>query len=476
MPGEFDDKQLQHTKKSFLNRWLGWRALVLLVFVFFLLSPVIYRGWKLRGVPDFPEPFDREPLLNYSVPASDNAFTDYRKAISLYTQPTDEVEELRDRIYEEGWHLANDEVRQFLHDNEAALQAWRTGTEKDLALFIPAKDYHLEIDLDPVQEMREFYRTVVLLCHQLEAEGKPDEAWEWYRASFRASRHVGAHGGIIERIIGAAFFAVSAHNLEGWSMDPRLNPDDLQESIEDLQSACELTEQASTTLQIEYLSFHQTLDNFMQGLSPNEEWIPVPPALMYFTGEPELSQRLSRICFHNQLMFCDEDRNKRPEKRPRYTAYDDPRGFNLGEYHWDAQEFESALDRSILAKLLLPATSQFLNATDREAIRYRCLLVALASQSYFRDHGEFPADANELVPEYLDEIPDDLYSPTPAPLQYRRNGDDAVVYSRFENEIDDGGTEVSYDDLRIGQDLLDFGFRIRNPFGKPLRAPKTKSN
>ncbi|HSG72478.1 MAG TPA: hypothetical protein VLA12_18850 [Planctomycetaceae bacterium] len=108
---------------------------------------------------------------------------------------------------------------------------------------------------------------------------------------------------------------------------------------------------------------------------------------------------------------------------------------------------------------------------DRDEAHYRCLTVALTAQAYFRDHGEFPADARQLVPEYLEEIPDDLFSPTPAPLIYRRDGDGAVVYSRFTNEIDDGGIEVDYDERTTRGDLLDLGFRIRNPFDLPLKAP-----
>ncbi len=117
----------------------------------------------------------------------------------------------------------------------------------------------------------------------------------------------------------------------------------------------------------------------------------------------------------------------------------------------------------------LPA---ILNTADRDEARYRCLTVALAAQAYFRDHGEFPEKADELVPDYLDEIPDDLYSPTPAPLLYRRDGNGAVVYSRFINGIDDGGREIEYDERTTAGDLLDFGYRIRNPFNRPLAAPK----
>ena len=37
-----------------------------------------------------------------------------------------------------------------------------------------------------------------------------DEAWAWYKAMLRSSRHVGRHGVLIERLIGAADFHDSA--------------------------------------------------------------------------------------------------------------------------------------------------------------------------------------------------------------------------------------------------------------------------
>ncbi|MBT6493476.1 MAG: hypothetical protein HOL01_02890 [Planctomycetaceae bacterium] len=64
----------------------------------------------------------------------------------------------------------------------------------------------------------------------------------------------------------------------------------------------------------------------------------------------------------------------------------------------------------------------------------------------------------------------DPYSPQPLPVIYRRSGNGAVVYSRFDNEVDDGGTIVTYDEAR-GADLLDFGFRLRPPQEPPVVAP-----
>jgi hypothetical protein len=143
-------------------------------------------------------------------------------------------------------------------------------------------------------------------------------------------------------------------------------------------------------------------------------------------------------------------------------------------FEFSLDEFDRAVNRTPLIALLLPATAQFQNAVNREDVRYRSLLVTLAAQAHLRDHSQFPNNAEELIPDYLAEIPTDPFSPASEPLIYRRTGDDAVVYSRFENEVDDGGTEVSFDES-AGTEPLDYGLRIIHPFGRPLTAPQPVS-
>ena len=464
------------TKKSLAARLLRPKVAIPLFLVFLILvSPLVIRGWFLRGVPNAPEPFDAQPLLDYSVPDDENAFNDYRMATSLYIQPTPELSQLRDRISEQGWQLANDEVRQFLHDNEDALLAWKEGTQKDLALYIPAEDYEITTLLEVVQNMRELHRTAILICKQLEAEGHyPQEAWYWYRAAVRASRHTGTHGCFIERLVGMALFQETASHLESWAAHPELSGDDLRKAIDQLQTDWQLTEKPSTALQIEYLTLEHTLEN-ISGELASELGANSPmlnPKLMYFIGEPELSRRVARVYFRNQLEFCDLHLYQRPSTVGLMDLYDDPRAFKLSDGDtWDAEKFEAALSRATLARWLLPATASVTHAFDREAARYRTLLVTLAGQAFRRDHGHFPKTLGELVPDYLDEIPLDNFDGKP--LKYRFDPAGPVVYSVFQNLTDDGGLEWSHDSLPPGKNEPDdLGYQMRLPEAEPLPAPK----
>lgn len=66
--------------------------------------------------------------------------------------------------------------------------------------------------------------------------------------------------------------------------------------------------------------------------------------------------------------------------------------------------------------------------------------IALAVIRYQRQHGKLPESLNELVPEFLPEIPLDPIDHRP--LRYQRRDDGFIVYSVGTNQIDNGGQLV----------------------------------
>lgn len=390
--------------RSVLAKLLRPKVAIPLFLVFLILiSPWLSRGWFLRGVPDPPEPFDATPLLEYTVPDDENAFTDYRLAMSLYIPPSRDVSNLRDQVALDGWHLANDDVRQFLHDNEDALFIWKKGTEKDRALYIPINELDEIMMQELAQDMQEFHLTAMLLCRQLEAESEPREAWQWYRAAIRAGRHLGTKGAIYERMVGASLFESTVVQITEWAADPRLTSADLRLALEQLRQDWKLTEQTSTVMQIEYLMFSRSLKEHPELLAEDYGSQPeVAPKYWYFVGEPELSERLMRFYFHNQIQFCDLPSYQRPRFVPRLGVFDDPTGFTINDIEWSQAEYRSAYERSLLAGWLFGEIEQLYVNLDREEAKYYTALEMLAGEAFRRDHGRPPNTRNELVPEYLD--------------------------------------------------------------------------
>ncbi len=92
-----------------------------------------------------------------------------------------------------------------------------------------------------------------------------------------------------------------------------------------------------------------------------------------------------------------------------------------------------------LALHLSPFCVHLLRFKCRLEVALDLTLTALAAERYRLAHGDWPAALEELVPDYLDEVPADPYNHG-KPLSVKRHGDRLVIYSFGQDQDDDGGT------------------------------------
>jgi hypothetical protein len=84
------------------------------------------------------------------------------------------------------------------------------------------------------------------------------------------------------------------------------------------------------------------------------------------------------------------------------------------------QDFTSS-SQSQLANMLVPNCKRAaLVAAQRQTLLNQ-LRVACGLERYSRQHGRYPERLSELIPDFLDAVPKDLFAD--APLQYRRTPD-----------------------------------------------------
>jgi hypothetical protein len=134
----------------------------------------------------------------------------------------------------------------------------------------------------------------------------------------------------------------------------------------------------------------------------------------------------------------------------------------------DPARLSELLRQSHLADLLFPSVS-FCEYGDSEQARQTALELCLAVELFRRRHGEYPESLEALVPDFIDEIPRDVYGSSPADrmLMIRREAallDEAseetppppglIIYSRGLDGIDDAGNI---------EGLMDVGLRIPLP-------------
>jgi hypothetical protein len=375
----------------------------------------------------------------------------------------------------DGWNPGDETLDRYLERNQTSLELWRKAVLlSNYQLDFDSQDDESELDL--IRKLRDLNQFAINQIEKLTRSDRLTDAIPWIDAHLRFSYLIRKNSSESHLFSGAAFFAISANAVDEWVTHPELSRAEIDQVRVALTLAHQLRPPLSENVKVGYLATRKVYRKwtYKEYAEPYFKQRAKPPIASkwksWVDAEPEYALKLLPLIAKNHLLFIDEPRRDRP---PLVSddLFHDSSVSTAERGGLDVNALEELIEDS---QLLNPWSllQQDLDVFDRDEVRYLCLTVAIAAQAYFRDHGEFPAHAKQLVPEYLDEIPDDLYSPTPAPLIYRRDGNGAIVYSRFQNEIDDGGTVVNYDEHRTGGDLLDFGFRIRNPFAQPLKAPR----
>lgn len=111
----------------------------------------------------------------------------------------------------------------------------------------------------------------------------------------------------------------------------------------------------------------------------------------------------------------------------------------------------------VLLSLYIPAFNNIQDATENAIQEEQNLHTALALQFYNIDHDEYPDRLDQIVPQYLAEVPMDYYRNQP--LQYQKTQQGYLLYSFGKNQRDDGGNNRN-DDKRIGDKSDDIRIRI----------------
>lgn len=140
-------------------------------------------------------------------------------------------------------------------------------------------------------------------------------------------------------------------------------------------------------------------------------------------------------------------------------------------WRWAASIF-SRKSRSELVghmhlSVLLPAVYSAIHADDQVRVRQLQARAAIALAQYRAAHGEYPDKLAQLVPEFAEQEPQDLF--TGQPLKYIRTAEGYQLYSVGPNRQDDGGLDANQDDTgTLDRDLHDdWGITVPRPLPAP---------
>lgn len=116
-------------------------------------------------------------------------------------------------------------------------------------------------------------------------------------------------------------------------------------------------------------------------------------------------------------------------------------------YH-KALELEAQIDAlpfyQFIVRNFAPAFSRVFIIHTRSHTRILLVRTALAIEQFRLTHNRLPDALDELVPDFLTEVPRDPFAPDSQPLRYRRNDNGYTLYSIGEDQTDNNAT--TYDD------------------------------
>lgn len=88
------------------------------------------------------------------------------------------------------------------------------------------------------------------------------------------------------------------------------------------------------------------------------------------------------------------------------------------------------------------AMSSLEGTSDQEAttiMHQMVIQTGFALAAYREDHGSFPAELDQLVPKYLEEVPNDIFAGNKSPLRYQIDHGGYLLYSIGPNRHDEDG-------------------------------------
>jgi hypothetical protein len=207
---------------------------------------------NLNRLPDVGDPFDvaaaRRPIL---IDDSDNAYVLFAQAKGKQSRFTPALAKLD--LTTLVWSKAGAEIRDYLEKNREALDLWRAGSERPDALYYQPGKEAIDTVIPLVQDTMILSHLGGLEGSRHQDQGEMVEAWAWYRAILRSSRHVGKHGVSIERVMGASMHKHAARRILDWAADPRVDARLLHKALDDTHAADAMTPPLSEALKVDYL-------------------------------------------------------------------------------------------------------------------------------------------------------------------------------------------------------------------------------
>jgi len=322
----------------------------------------------------------------------------------------------------------------------------------------------IDMTLPELSHMRQLGRILAVDAKVKAVDGKFREALEDINAMRGLSRHVATEPLLISGLVSMAIENIASSTLEAVLVDAKPAPGDfagwqpddsfsfrraLRRSMAG-EEACGMSAFAMLGGDSESETFFR-----YNGLNPDTAAPVVGPYWRVFLLADDLS------VYHSQM------------KMLREMADQD---YPTARTNLDALDLRHRTQRlGLISEMMLPMLSRAFNTFVRAETSHRLADVAVAVAAYRAKNGKYPARPQELVPEFIADMPIDPYDNKP--LRMIPNGSGVTLYSIGEDMQDGGGAVY---DFEHGDVLFNIGTGApaqqagQPPQPKPAPADKPK--
>lgn len=427
------------------------------------LLVLAYAGWlvtiKVVLSHDIASPEDADlQSVRMAVLDKDNAFVLFSEAGERLDLPPESRETLDEILQDERYDPAV--VEDLLRRNAEAMRLWQEGLERP-ALQVPRIE-RLEDSFADISPSLDLARVADLQSVCLDREGKHAEAVEQALRIVHFGRMImGAGGDMLTWTVGAVVVEERGlARIRKMVPEARLTPDQMRDYVARLAPIPPPGHDLAEALRVEYQVVARAVEDLYASnpmlseeppYQPHPRRAPAPNFILQVNRTKRMIAQRIRTAIANAAR---PQAGRIPSEPP--PKVDE----SLSSFLW------ALATGNGVGKLLV---GQFAHAWDSclepkyvRNTRLGATRLLLALKAYKRDKDRLPERLDDLVPEYLDSVPQDDFSGQP----FHYVPDKKVFYSVGKDLADDGGEARPYDEPAEGndnenpQDRLDLVFPI----------------
>ena len=376
--------------------------------------------------------------------ASDNAAVLYLEAMAKVEPIPRSQSKVCMTVINDGWKADRPDMERLLEANGDSLLLTKDGGAKaecqfPLACLSDAQTVTaFPLVLPHLARARSLARLMALDARRQQAQGEPEATMACTLAAYRLGCHIRDNGTLISALVGIAIDSIAAPvalqllqsgELTGpqcaqfatmmWEIHSRHTP---------LQTALE----SEKLTGLDCLKDASTLRNMARAikpLAPLAEAIPPDgPGAQAFVAaiRAELGSQYDQMIadLANDRVQAFEDRMKQLRSDAKADA--------------EALREQPALAGRMMAGIFMPGLRRSLTAFREDQVRMRALAIVAGLQSYRGKHRKWPESLDDLVRDYLPEVPVDPFDKEKKPFCYQLTKAGLRFYSVGPDRTDDG--------------------------------------